>query len=63
MRRIGLTVPTAHTGHTAVTAPIVREATAATAPILQEAIAATVLIHQAVTALTHPEVILLEVAN
>ena len=52
MRRIGLTVPTAHTGHTAVTAPIVREATAA-----------TVLIHQAVTALTHPEVTLLEVAN
>lgn len=55
MRRIGLTVPTAHTGHTAVTAPIVREATAAIAPILQEAIAAT--------ALTHPEVTLLEVAN
>ena len=50
MRRIGLTVPIAHTGHTAVTAPIAREATAAIAPILQEAIAATVLIHQAVIA-------------
>ena len=50
MRRIGLTVPIAHTGLTAATVPIVLEATAAIAPILQEAIAATVLIHQAVIA-------------
>ena len=63
MRRIGLTVPIAHTGLIAATVPIVQEATAAIAPILQEAIAATVLIHRAVTALTHPEVTLLEAVN
>ena len=63
MQRIGPTVPIAHTGLTAATVPIVREATAVIAPILQEAIAATVLIHRAVTALTHPEVTLLEAAN
>ena len=55
MRRIGLTVPIAHTGLIAATVPIVQEATAAIAPILQEAIAATVL--------THPEVTLLEAVN
>ena len=63
MRHTGLIVPIVLIGLTAVTAPTVQEATAATAPILQEAIAATVLIHQAVTALTHPEAILLEAAN
>ena len=63
MQRIGPTVPIAHTGLTAATVPIVREATAVIAPILREAIAATVLIHRAVTALTHPEAIPLEAAN
>ena len=52
MRRIGLTVPIAHTGLTAATAPIVPEATAVTVPIPPAAIVPI-----------HPEAILLEAAN
>ena len=48
MQRIGPTVPIAHTGLTAATVPIVREATAVTVPIPPAAI---VPIHQEVTLL------------
>ena len=43
MQRIGPTVPIAHTGLTAATAPTVQEATAATAPTHQAVIAPILL--------------------